>query len=68
MPFKPRTLSHECVERFEAWVRAHCPCAFDDPKREFFRGLLFICEEEVLAAASRERERLQQLMAKPGRQ
>ena len=57
MPAEP-ALSDECVERFEAWVRAHCPCAFDDPKLEFFRGLLFICEEEVLAAVARERARL----------
>ena len=55
---KPRIISYECVEQFETWLRAHCPCAFDDPKREFFRGLLFICEEEVMRSLSRERNRI----------
>lgn len=68
MPVTGTALSFECVERFDAWVRAHCPCAFDDPKQEFFRGLLFICEEEVLAAVGRERERLSELSRKVSRQ
>ncbi len=63
-----RALSYECIERFEAWVRAHCLCAFDDPKQEFFRGLLFICEEEVLEALRRERTRVQELLQKPSLQ
>lgn len=55
MPHK-WALSYECIEQLETWLRAHCPCAFDDPKREFFRGLLFVCEEEVRAAVQRERK------------
>ncbi len=53
-----RALSHECLERFEAWVRVHCPCASEDPKQEFLRGLLFICEEAVREAVGRERAEL----------
>jgi hypothetical protein len=68
MTGEQRALSYECVERFEAWVRAHCPCAFDDPKQEFFRGLLFICEEEVLAAVARERARLLLTLRMPSNQ
>jgi hypothetical protein len=64
MPATDRPLSDECIERFEVWVRAHCPCAFEDPGCEFFRGLLFICEEEVLAAVQRERQRLSELTKK----
>ena len=68
MPATERALSYECIERFDAWVRAHCPCAFEDPRCEFFRGLLFICEEEVQAAVSRERQRLAELTRKASTQ
>jgi hypothetical protein len=52
---KKLSLSYECREQMEAWLRAHCPCAFDDPQREFYRGLLVICNEEVLRAAAKAR-------------
>ena len=68
MASKARTLTYETIERFEAWVRAHCPCAFDDPKRECFRGLLFICEEEVRAAVERERNRVVARVIEPSPQ
>jgi hypothetical protein len=52
MVLKERALSYECIERFEAWMRAFCPSAFDDPKKEFFRGLLFIDEPMGLGAGT----------------
>lgn len=68
MPVETGVLSYECIERFEAWVRAYCPCAFDDPGREFYRGLLFICEEEVTRALGRERARLSEQLRAPSHQ
>jgi hypothetical protein len=53
---KKLSLSYECREQLAAWLRAHCPCAFDDPEREFYRGLLVICNEEVLRALARARD------------
>jgi hypothetical protein len=44
---KRLTLSRDCREQFAAWLTEHCPCAFDDPRREFYRGILVICQEEV---------------------
>ena len=61
-------LTYECIERLEAWVRAHCPCAFDDPQREFLRGLMFICEDEVHGALERERARLMNDLHNPSLQ
>lgn len=40
-------VGYECREELAAWFRAHCPCAFDDPQFEFYRGTLFIIEREV---------------------
>lgn len=62
------SLSYECREQIEVWLRAHCPCAFDDPAREFYRGLLVICEEEVARAIARERGRVVQDITKPSNQ
>jgi hypothetical protein len=42
---KKLSLSYECREQLEACL-AHCPCAFDAPAREFYRGLLVICQGE----------------------
>jgi hypothetical protein len=67
MPGKPR-LSYECREELETWLRAHCPCSFDDPDREFYRGLLFICQEEVDRAIARERQRITQRLQRPSPQ
>jgi hypothetical protein len=61
-------LSYECRERLETWLRAHCPCSFDDPDREFYRGLLFICQEEVDRAIARERQRTTQRLQRPSPQ
>ena len=52
----------------EAWLRAHCPCAFDDPEREFYCGLLVICQEEVNWAIGRERSRAVRDITKPSDQ
>lgn len=54
---KKLSLSAECREQLEAWLRAHCPCAFEDPQREFYRGLLVICNEEVLRAVAKAKSR-----------
>jgi hypothetical protein len=54
---KNLSLSYECREQMEAWLRAHCPCAFDDLDREFYKGLLTICQLEVERAIARERGR-----------
>jgi hypothetical protein len=54
---KKLSLSYECREQLEAWLRAHCPCAFDDPGREFYRGLLVICNEEVLRAVAKSKSK-----------
>jgi hypothetical protein len=65
---KKLTLSYECREQMEAWLRAHCPCAFDDPNREFYRGLLVICQEESIRAIARERSRAAERLRKPSDQ
>ncbi len=67
MSRKPR-LSYECRERLGTWLRAHCPCSFDDPDREFYRGLMFICQEEVDRAIARERQRITQRLQRPSPQ
>ena len=50
-----RLLSDVFQETLEAWIRAHCPCVFDDPQREFLLGLMFLVEEEVNRAAEGQR-------------
>jgi hypothetical protein len=65
---KKLTLSYECREQMETWLRAHCPCAFDDPEREFYRGLLIICQEEVNRAIGRERAKVAERIRKPSDQ
>lgn len=65
---KKLSLSYECREQMEAWLRAHCPCAFADPGREFYRGLLVICQEEVDRAIGRERSRAVRDITKPSDQ
>jgi hypothetical protein len=62
------TLSYECREQIHAWVHAHCPCAFDDPQREFVRGLMAICLEESSRAVARERARAVRDITKPSDQ
>jgi hypothetical protein len=52
----------------EAWLRAHCPCAFDDPSREFYEGLLTICLLESERAVERERARAGERLRKPSDQ
>jgi hypothetical protein len=65
---KKLTLSYECREQMHAWVLAHCPCAFDDPQREFLRGLLVICQEESERAVARERSKAVRDITKPSDQ
>jgi hypothetical protein len=65
---KKLTLSYECREQMEAWLRAHCPCAFDDPSREFYKGLLTICQLESERAVARERSRAVRNITKPSDQ
>ena len=65
---KKLTLSYECREKMEAWLRAHCPCAFDDPSREFLRGLMVICQEESSRAVAKERSRSVRDLTKPSDQ
>jgi hypothetical protein len=65
---KKLSLSYECREQMEVWLRAHCPCAFDDPDREFYRGLLVICQEEVDRTIARERSRAVRDITKPSDQ
>jgi hypothetical protein len=65
---KKLTLSYDCREQMEAWLRAHCPCAFDDPGREFYRGLLVICQEEVNRAIAKERAKVAERIRKPSDQ
>ena len=67
MPREPG-LSYEFHERLETWLRAHCPCAFDDPEREFYRGLLFICQEEVNRAIAGKRQRTTRRLQRPSPQ
>ena len=66
-PDKP-ALSYECREQTEVWRRAHCPCAFDEPGREFYRGLLEITRMEVERAIRAERARVVEGMTKPSDQ
>jgi len=54
-----QVLGHERKERLEAWMKAHCPCAFNDPG--FLPALMAIVEAEVrmeLAGACWKRLRL----------
>jgi hypothetical protein len=62
---KTRTLSYECREQMEVWLRVHCPCAFDNPECEFYLGLLAICQEEVDRAIAQERGRAVQDITRP---
>lgn len=45
MPSEAQILSHERIERLEAWVKAHCPCALDDPG--FLPALVVIVDAEI---------------------
>ena len=65
---KNLSLSYECREQMEAWLRAHCPCAFDDPEREFYKGLLEICRLECERAIARERTRAVRDITRPSEQ
>jgi hypothetical protein len=65
---KRLTLSYECREQTEAWLRAHCPCAFDDPRREFYKGQMAICQLEVERAIAQERSRAVRDISKPSDQ
>ncbi len=62
------TLSKECREQLVTWLKAHCPCSFDDPEQEFYRGLLWICQEEVNRAMARERQRTTERFLRPSPQ
>jgi len=63
-----RKLTYECREATEAWMRAWCPCAFDDPEREFYKGVLAIVEMEVERALKEERSRVIRDVTRPSEQ
>ena len=65
---KHLSLSYECREQFEVWLRAHCPCSFDDPEHEFYKGLLTICQLEIERAIRKERARAMNNLSKPSDQ
>ena len=63
-----RSLSYECREATEAWMRACCPCSFEQPGREFYRGILAIVEMEVERAIKEERAKVIRDVTKPSDQ
>jgi hypothetical protein len=66
---KKLSLSYECREQMEVWLRANCPCAFDGPNpSEFYQGLLAICQMEVERAIQKERSRAVRDISKPSDQ
>jgi len=66
-PDRP-ALSYECREQTEVWLRAHCPCAFDQEGHEFYRGLLEITRMEVERAIRAERAKVVRDVTKPSDQ
>ena len=61
-----QTVTPECVEQLYTWVKAHCPCALDDPM--FLQGLIVIADEAVNEALLKERKRLFDMLRTPSQQ
>jgi hypothetical protein len=60
-----QAVSDELSERLEAWVKAHCPWAFDDPA--FLPALVVFVETEVRTELARVCWKRLRLVSKPCR-
>jgi hypothetical protein len=61
-----QAVTPECVEQLHTWVKAHCPCALEEPM--FLQGLIEIANEAVKDALLKERNRLFEMLRTPSQQ
>jgi hypothetical protein len=59
-------VTRKSVERLYTWVKAHCPCALEEP--DFMRGLILIADEAVKDAVQNERKRIHAQLLSPSQQ
>jgi hypothetical protein len=60
------SISDTCLERLEAWFKAHVASALKDP--DFVSGVLFIVNDEIETVIARERRRAAARLRRPSPQ